>query len=367
LVRHLWLVATVFALTFGFFAAQRVIAAAFTMEKWRGHKVLRLSGVINEGTADEFKQLIKSVPALPHGLPVLLLDSDGGLVSEALAMSVAMGAYPTHTVIPAGAKCASACASIVFVAGTNRTVEEGGALGQHSCSIGGKPDQNCNDRIADHAVAHGVSHGSIAAFVTYVAPEDILWFSREDAEGWGLTRYPGEAESGFEKSEPRVLRMLTGKMPAAQSAWRLNFREDGYEAFSRTVSDVEREMEIGLFCVEALRGRLFMSMLVHGPVEVVADAALGVGVRAGGFKWEDTSPVIWQADASTTEVITEVPRNRIVDLLTRADTLTFGIATRKPYDPIVGRTSLASSRAVLKFAANHCVSGEYPAARPPLQ
>lgn len=366
-MRHLWLVATVFVLTFGGFATQSVTAAAFTVENWRGHKVLRLSGEITYGTAVEFKQLIQSIPALPHGLPVLLLDSGGGLVSEALAMSVAMGAYPTHTVIPAGAKCASACASIVFVAGANRTVEEGGALGQHSCSIGGKPDQSCNDKIADHAVTHGVSHGSIAAFVTYVAPKDILWFSREDAEGWGLTRYPGETESGFEKSEPRVLQVLTGKMPPAQSAWRLNFREDGYVAFSRTVSDVEREMEIGLFCVEALRGRLFLSMLVHGPVEAVADAALGVGVRAGGFEWADTSPVIWQANAGVSEVITEVPRNRIVDLLTRADTLTFAIATRKPYDPIWGRTSLKSSRAVLKFAANHCVSGEFPASSPPLQ
>lgn len=116
---------------------------------------------------------------------------------------------------PDGARCASACASIVFIAGKTRTVEDRGSLGQHSCSRGGVPDEACNKAISRHAVKHGVSHGSIAAFVTYVAPESILWSSREDAEGWGLTNYPTEDLSGFVRSEPRVLKVLTGEMPLA--------------------------------------------------------------------------------------------------------------------------------------------------------
>lgn len=346
---------------------QPATAAKFTIEEWRSHKVLRLSGVIEDGTADRFRELIRSVPPLPHGLPVLLLDSDGGLVSEALKLSAFMVLYPTHTVIPRDAMCASACASIIFIAGAYRTVEEGGAVGQHSCAIDGRPDEECNQLIATHAMEHGVSHGSVAAFTTYVAPQDILWFSREDAEGWGLTRYPGEAESGFEKSEPRVIKMLTGQMPPAQSAWRLSFREDGYQAFSRTVSDVEREMEIRLFCVENLRGRLFLSMLIHGSRSAVADVVIGAGVHAGRIRWEDYNPVVWQLDAQVSEVITEVPRNMIVEFLTKADDLFFGLATREPYDPIIGRTWLASSRNVLKFAANHCTSGVYSGGKPPLR
>ncbi|WP_235897567.1 hypothetical protein [Neoaquamicrobium microcysteis] len=341
--------------------------AEVTVEQWRGYQVLRLSGSISNGTAARYRELVSTVDRLPHGLPILLLDSSGGLVDEALALSAIMADYPAHTVIPDGAKCASACASIVFVAGQNRTIEDGGALGQHSCSVGGVADQACNEEIAAHAIKHGVSHGSIAAFVTYVAPDDILWFSREDAEGWGLTRYPGEAESGFEKSEPRVIRMLTGSFPAAQSAWRLAFREDGYQAFSRTVSDVEREMEIGLFCIEALPGRLFLSMTITGPAAAVQGAVAGVGVFADHMRWDDHTPAIWQIEPMLTEVITEVPRERIIEFLTRIDALTFGIAMRKPYEPIIGRTTLSSSRGVLKFAANNCASGTYAEVPSPLR
>ncbi|MBZ9679638.1 MULTISPECIES: hypothetical protein [unclassified Mesorhizobium] len=345
-----------FALIWLFLSTSQANADGLQLEQWRGHTVLRLSGPIKEGAADEFARLIPTVPSLPHGMPVLLLDSPGGLVDEAFRISALMDLHPMHTVVPDGAHCASACASIVFVAGAYRTVEEGGLLGQHSCSLGGQADQACNDRISSHAVDHGVSYGSISAFITYVAPDKIVWFSRQDAEGWGITRYPGEAESGFQKSEPRVLKMLTGRMPLTQSAWRLDFRDDGFEAFSRTASDYEREAQINLFCVERLQGRLFLSMYVTAPVSKLSDAVLGLRVQTDSFQWDDGAPTIWQADLSVSEVITEIPRDRIKALLSKAGSLRFTIAFRSPYQPMFGQTSLLSSRKVLRFAANHCAN-----------
>lgn len=339
------------------------ISEELRLETWRGHQVLRLSGPIEAGTAERFAEMAANVPALPHGLPVLLLDSPGGLVDEAMKMSAFMDAHPFHTVVPDGARCASACASILFIAGKNRTVEGSGLLGQHSCAIDGVKVQSCNDLLAENAVNHGVAYGSVAAFVTYTAPQDIAWLSKQDAEGWSLTRYPWEDLSGFEEISPYEIKLLKGVMPAAQSAWRIDFREDGFEAFSRVVSDVEQEGQINLFCVENLPGRVFLAMETTGSAEAVAGAVQGVSISTDGFTWKDQKPTIWQADPQMTEVITEVPRDHIVDLLTRTEVLTFTLSFQQPYKPMWVTTNMAKSGKVLVFAANNCTSGNYSGPR----
>ncbi len=330
-------------------------AAELKIKEWRGHRVLLISGMIDDGTVEKLDTALKSIDVLPYGLPVILLDSPGGSVDEALEISALLDRVPVHTVVPDGARCASACASIIFVAGSARTVEEFGALGQHSCSRGGIADSECNEEISNHAVSHGVSYGSIAAFITYVAPSEIMWFSREDAEGWGLTKYPGENLSGFEKSEPRVIRMITGQVPPAQSAWRINFREDGFQAFVRTASDFEREMQINVFCDENLSGRLFLAMEVNGPVDAVRDAVQSVSIATDGPAWNDQAPFIWQKEDHISEIVTEIPKKEINNFLTRANRLVFGVSLADPYQPMVATTWLNKSRKVLLFAANNCV------------
>lgn len=244
------------------------LAASVDIQEWNGHRVLGIDGTIEPGDAEQIARKLPLAEKMPYGTPVVVLNSPGGSVTEALKISKLFDDSPVHTVIPNRAKCASACASIVFIAGEYRTMEDGAAFGQHSCSVNGVKDEECNEVISEHAVAHGVSHGSVASFVSYVDPEDILWFSRADAEGWGITRYPGEDLSGFEKSEPRVFRMITGKEPPAQARWRINFKQKGFEAFVRTVSDYEREMQLNLFCVESLRGKLFLAMEITGPYKL---------------------------------------------------------------------------------------------------
>jgi hypothetical protein len=343
-----------------------LMADTLTVDTWRGRKVLRLSGPIEEGISVQFAELATKVEKFPHGMPVLLLDSPGGSVAEAMTMSRLLDLHSFHTVIPNGAKCASACASILFIAGAFRTVEPFGALGQHSCSSGGMADKACNEMLAQHALAHGVSHGSVAAFVTYVPPGEIQWFSRKDADGWGLTRYAGEKESGFEKSEPSVIKIITGRTPSAQAAWRIDFREDGFKAFLRPVTDAERELQLNLFCSEKLNGRLFISMEIHGPKDTLANAVIGLRVKTDLSGWDDYSPVIWQADDLVSEVITEVPRDQITSVLAKANSLTYIIAMKEPYKPIHAQTRLRSSRQVLRFASNHCPSGRYEGPVAPL-
>lgn len=342
-------------------------AETLTVEKWRGHNALRISGTIVSGSAQRFYDAVKMVEKFPHGLPVLLLDSSGGSVSEAMEMSRLMDATPFHTVVPNGAECASACASILFIAGTYRTVENNGKFGQHSCSISGVSNEDCNEELAQHAMSHGVSHGSVAAFVNYVPPNEILWLSREDVDGWGLSRYAGGQESGFKKSEPRVFKRITGKTPSAQAAWRLDFREDAFKAFLRPVSDAERELQLNIFCNENLKGRLFLSMDINGPASVIMEAVKEVQVKTDLFDWSGSRPIIWQAEPTVSEIITEVPKEFIIPLLSKAVNLKVMISMKSPYNPIFAQTSLKSSREVLLFAANNCASGNFSGASAPLQ
>lgn len=341
-------------------------ADVVTVEMWRGHKVVRLAGEIRDGVADELLAKIEEADVWADGTRTLLLNSGGGSVDEAMKISGILHSTPTKTVVPNGASCASACGSIVFVAGKFRIVEPFGRIGQHSCSRGGVPDQQCNEEIAMHAVENGVSHGSIAAFVTYTPPAEIIWFSREDVDGWGLSKYPGETESGFEKSEPRVFKMITGAMPAAQSAWRLDFHGDGYKAFVRTVSDAEREMQLNLFCYENLPGRLFLSMEINGSVDVLKSAMTDVRLELEDFGWRTDRPIVFQQDPSVAAVVMEIPNERIRDFLTSANGMMFEIGMRQPYVPIQAFTYLSESRKNLIFAANHCSRGEYDLAGQPL-
>ena len=170
-------------LVFSLYLAKPIAAAEVETTIWRDHRVLSLTGEIDSGTADRVLELSSAIAPLPHGHPVVLLNSNGGSVSEALAIASILSSRDYHTVVPNGSSCASACASIVFVSGALRTIETKGALGQHSCSRNGIPDQACNDLLAQHAMKHGVSHGSVAAFVTYSRPDEMVWFSREDADG----------------------------------------------------------------------------------------------------------------------------------------------------------------------------------------
>ena len=144
----------------------QALAAEVTVEEWKGHSVLKLTGEIDTGTFKQLDAQSANIMPLSYGLPVLLLDSPGGRVDEAMKISDLLDRKPFHTVVPDGAKCASSCASIIFIAGKARTVEESGLLGQHSCSRDGVPDYACNEKLSAHAVEHGVSYGSPRRAIT---------------------------------------------------------------------------------------------------------------------------------------------------------------------------------------------------------
>ena len=344
-------------LTFFFIlTALPVVAMEFTQIDWRGKTALLATGEIVAGDATRFKDELKNTPFAPHGVPIVLLDSPGGSVSEALAMSEILDSNPAHTVIPSGAKCASACASILFIAGTFRTMETSAAFGQHSCSVSGIPVQSCNDDLAKHAVRHGVAYGAVAAFVTYVPPEEIVWFNREDVDCWGISRYPFSEESGYETSDPCAFKLYSGNMPASQSAWRIDFSGNGYMAFLRPAHDHLRELQLDLWCDENKSGNLFLSMEIQGPAEAITDTIDSVNLYAEPVILRDANYRVEQIDETYSRATIEIQKSDVMPFLTETNSLTFWISTHPPYQPIVANTYLSNSREVLLFAANNCLN-----------
>jgi len=348
------------------FAVQIAQAGTFTLGTWRGHDALLFSGEIEDGDQEIFEKHAQDVPNAPHGIPILLLDSPGGSVVTALEISRTMRRWQFHTVIPNYATCASACASILFTAGKYRTIEDFGRFGQHSCSLNDADNELCNEIIAEHALENGISHGSIAAFLNNVPSSDIIFLSREDIDGLGITRYPFEMESGFEKSEPVLWEIISGRTPPAQAAWRIDFHEDGYKAFLRPFADHKREMQINLFCVESSMGRLFLSMEILGSVETAVESIININVSTDIFGWVDDNPLIWQKYPGILEVISEIPTKYIIDFLENANNLSFQISIRRPFEPMIATTYLHTSRRALIFAANNCASGNFQGRRAPI-
>ncbi len=323
---------------------------------WHGHLVLLATGEIAQGDSQGLVEELQKLPSLPHGLRVVLLDSPGGSVAEAFRISEIFSHIPVHTVVPNGAKCVSACASIIFIAGKNRTIEEGGLIGQHSCARGGVSDQECNDSIAQYAVSKGVSHGSVAAFIRYAGPNEVVWFDRSQADCYGLTYYPYTEQSGFDKSEPCPIKAITGRAPRAQAAWRIDFEKDGYRAFIRPVSDEVRELELNIFCNNDEKGVLFISMDIEGASWTIRDAVTGASLRAPPIIYENAPLDVVQVDLGFSRVVAKLKPPDVSTFLRRANELELILKVKAPYKQISANTILANSRTALLFAANNCLS-----------
>lgn len=330
-------------------------AAEFKIVDWHLGPAIEMSGPITSGDAQRFEEAYSKAQPYAHGVPVMLLRSPGGSVSAAFAISEAMDTNPVHTVVPNDAECASACASIVFVAGKYRTMQTFGRFGQHSCSIGGVPDPDCNEVISKHALAHGISHGSIAAFVTQTPPSDIQWFSKHDLDGWGISRYPGSKAVGFEKSEPIVIEILSGRSEPPQEVWRLDFFGPGWRAFYRPIRDDKREYQISQFCFEDGSGQLLLSIEVPGPSGVIETAIRRVRLQTKEFSIATKHPVVKQLDHLVSLIMITIPRQHVLTWLTKSSSFQLLVETTKEYEPIVVQGRLAGSRKNLIFAANNCV------------
>ncbi len=337
------------ALFFSIIACSPVHALDFSIIEWRGRQAISAVGRIVPGDAERLKSISGSVGILPHGHRVLLLDSPGGSINEAMKISRVIDEAAFHTVVPKGAVCASACGAVLFIAGRYRTIEEGGKLGMHTCYSADTmmPLTDCNKAIAEHALAHGVAYGSVYAFMNYTSPENMIFLSRENAECWGITRYFGESNSNFERSDPCVIESISGKKPQPQSAWRIDFKENGYAAFVRSVKDSELAGQLELFCKERNPGRFFLEVLIPGDTSKIRNAIKMIEFfgLAKTVVFSDVS--VTRKDPLLSSVVVAFESQHLVPLTKHANEIRIVMSLHPPYQqPIEITTFLGGSRRI---------------------
>jgi len=148
-------------------------------------KMVIAKGAIQDGDAQKFLAAARKADRDGNGLVTLVLDSPGGNVEAAFRVVDAMDKVRVYTVVPDNARCASACASILFASGERRSVLGTGQLGFHSCyrrdGRSYAQDSLCNEIIAANAMQRGVSHAAINEFVEQFGARDMAWVGRNVA------------------------------------------------------------------------------------------------------------------------------------------------------------------------------------------
>lgn len=192
-----------------------------------GLRMVSAVGPIVAGDAERLVAALRSADRDSFGNKRLMLNSTGGDVGAAIAMVQVMDQENVTTIVGPKAECASACAQILFLSGVHRFVLDGGRLGLHSCYVSGKDAKGakatkstqCNDLIAQNALAHGTGYASIMAFMQYTDPARVRWFDAEEADCWGFTRWPPGSNRGIQNGEapPCLLRGYNGKSSSQPS------------------------------------------------------------------------------------------------------------------------------------------------------
>ncbi len=130
--------------------------------------VLLAEGAIDLGAADRFA---KEIEARGEYVKVIALNSPGGSVEDAIAMSRLIREKKLGTQVASKALCASSC-PIVFAGGVTRTAEKDAVVGVHQVFNGGK-DRPSADQAMSSAQA---TTARVARHLQEMGIEAGLWF-----------------------------------------------------------------------------------------------------------------------------------------------------------------------------------------------
>jgi uncharacterized protein YecT (DUF1311 family) len=158
-------------------------------------------GPIEEGDAGRLEKVIPFAGRDSYGNIALYLNSLGGSVKAAFEVVEVMDREEFSALVSSGARCASACASIIYISARFHQVIGTGLLGIHTCYIikgqSGPPEPSsfCNEVIAQNAVNHGTSYGAVQMWQRHYAPDQMAWIGQDVACKYGLCGPPGFDET----------------------------------------------------------------------------------------------------------------------------------------------------------------------------
>ncbi|OLP61717.1 hypothetical protein BJF93_08105 [Xaviernesmea oryzae] len=157
--------------------------------------ILRAQGAIDPGAAERFRTEIE---ARGEYVKTVLLDSPGGSVGDALAMSKLIRERQLDTKVEKGALCASSC-PIVFAGGVERTAEKGAVIGVHQIFNGSttrlSPEQAMSDaqrttaEITRHLEEMGIKP-ALWRRAMETPPDRLFYLSAREMEADALTTPP---------------------------------------------------------------------------------------------------------------------------------------------------------------------------------
>jgi hypothetical protein len=154
-------------------------------------------GPIEDEDAGHLEKVIPLADRDRYGNIPLYLNSPGGSVAAALMVVEVMDREEFSALVASGDRCASACASVVYISARFHQVLGTGLLGIHTCyavnqqSKVAEPSSFCNEVIAQNAVNHGTSYAAVQMWQRHYAPDRMAWIGQDVACKYGLCGPPG--------------------------------------------------------------------------------------------------------------------------------------------------------------------------------
>jgi hypothetical protein len=122
----------------------------------------------------------------PLGAALVRFQSDGGSVLTGIQIGETIRLKDFHTVVPAGARCASAC-MLAWVGGTRRFMGRGARIGVHAASDprSGEPSRVANALVGAYLSRMGLPYSAVI-LIAQAAPGSVAWLSFADAKRLGI-------------------------------------------------------------------------------------------------------------------------------------------------------------------------------------
>jgi uncharacterized protein YecT (DUF1311 family) len=172
-------------------------AMEFHLEHENGSNVIVADGEIIAGDPGRLQAAAAKAGRDKFGNIRMYLNSPGGSLAAAFGMVEVMDREEFTALVTGDLKCASACASIVYLSARMHLVTDNGMLGLHTCysSLDKEPLDLCNRLIAENAVKHGTSYGAVNMWQSTYRPESMAWLGADVACKFGLCGPPGVDET----------------------------------------------------------------------------------------------------------------------------------------------------------------------------
>jgi hypothetical protein len=198
-------------------------------------RLIYANGVVDAGSSSRFTAFLNKNAISPGA--TVILDSPGGVVSEALEMGRTIRAAGLNTEVVGGlggghskgGVCFSAC-TLIFVGGLERYIADGANFGVHQISTGAKLTPSEALGLGQYSI------GAIAEYVSFmgVAPEFVARLTRTGPDKIDL----------ISTQELAILKVTT---PAFTTDWRIKSVDGGFYLLGATTTRGGLDKMI-LFC-----------------------------------------------------------------------------------------------------------------------